>query len=303
MEHELTHLFWALDEFPAVNAWWSCTLTTGYFNRPNLNSSIPQPGYCGVSENCLMRGNYPDAFCLPTREQVGWVDLDQSTTPDLFETVPAVLPESTVYRAAVGSPLLLRGTAAETAWPNRNPYRFFSGDSISVSVIDSIFYRVDGGPWVSMQPLDGRLDEGSEKFELLLDPLPLGSHTIEWNARNRNGKQPLTLASTAVTISGSSGSIDPPSAPPATLRFVLGPIPARTSVQFTLEGGGVDHALVRLWTAGGALARSWLVAPAPLASWAWDGRLRNGIPAPNGVYFVTVDAGNQRLKRRLVWVR
>ena len=77
-----------------------------------------------------MRGNYPDAFCLPTREQVGWVDLDQSATPDLFETVPAVLPESTVYRAAVGSPLLLRGTAAETAWPNRNPYRFFSGDSI-----------------------------------------------------------------------------------------------------------------------------------------------------------------------------
>jgi hypothetical protein len=303
MEHELSHLFWALDEFPAVNAWWSCTLTTGYFNRLNLNSSIPLPGYCGVSENCLMRGNYPDAFCLPTREQVGWVDLDVNGVLDLFETRPAVLPDSSKYRTAAGNSLLLRGKAAETAWPNHNPYRFFSGDSISVSVIDSIFYRVDAGPWTSIPPFDGIFDEGEEPFELQLGPLPLGNHTIEWDARNRNGRAPLVLATTAVTISGSTGSVDPSGLPPTTLRLAVGPIPARTAVRMTLEGGAASRAIVRVWTAAGALARSWELSEARPASWSWNGRLRDGTVAPTGVYFRTVDAGGERLRRRLVWVR
>jgi hypothetical protein len=106
-----------------------------------------------------------------------------------------------------------------------------------------------------------------------------------------------------VTISGSTGSVDPSGLPPTTLRLAVGPIPARTAVRMTLEGGAASRAIVRVWTAAGALARSWELSEARPASWSWNGRLRDGTVAPNGVYFVTVDAGGERLRRRLVWVR
>ncbi|HET7905040.1 MAG TPA: FlgD immunoglobulin-like domain containing protein [Candidatus Eisenbacteria bacterium] len=304
MGHEVAHLFWALDEYPAVNAWWSCTLTTGYFERPNYNSSIPFPGYCLVDTRCLMRGNYPDDTCSFTRQQVGWVDLDQNSAFDLFETHPSVIPDSTRYRTGAGNPLVLRGKAGETAWPNRNPYRFYSGDSISVSVVDSAFYRVDGGPWTSIPPLDGIFDSGEERFEIVLDPLPIGNHTIEWDARNRNGKSVKFIPATAVTISGSTGSIDPPAgAPTAPLRLAAGPVPSGGSVRFTLDGGPAGAATVRVWSASGSLVREWRVAASRPLSWTWDGRLSGGRPAPNGVYFATVDAGGERAGRRLVLVR
>jgi len=305
MEHELAHLFWALDEFPANNAWWSCTLATGYFERPNWNSDVPNPGYCTPHVDCFMRGNWPNALCRFTAEQVGWVDLDQSATPDLYETRPAVVPDSSLYRLVAGYPLFLRGKAVETALPNRNPYRFYSGNSISVSTIDSIFYRVDGGPWASLPPLDGIFDEGEEPFEFTLAPLALGTHTIEWQAHNTNGRAAAFNATTSVTVSGSAGAVDPPgSGVPAPLRLVLGPSPGRGPVRFSLSGAHATGALVRLWTPIGALARAWKIPEGePGAAWIWDGRLRGGERAPSGVYFVTVDSGGERVKRRLVYLR
>jgi hypothetical protein len=303
MEHEVTHLFWALDEFPANNAWWSCTLTTGYFNRPNLNSSVPISNYCGMEQHCLMRGNYPDDLCLPTAEQVGWVDLDQSSNFDLFETGPAVVPDSTRFRVVAGHPIWLRARAGETALPNRNPYRFYSGDSISVSTIDSVFYRVDGGPWNSLPALDGIFDEGEELVEITIDPLPIGSHTAEWQARNRNGRAAAFNATTTITVSGSTGSVDPPGGA-SPLRLQLGPSPGRGPVRFVLSGAHPSGALVRLWTPAGALARTWRIPEGDAGdAWTWDGRLRGGGVASSGVYFVTVDSGSERVKRRLVYFR
>jgi hypothetical protein len=114
---------------------------------------------------------------------------------------------------------------------------------------------------------------------------------------------PVVPATTAVTISGSSGAVDPPGSPAAALRLALGPNPARRSVRFTVDGAPEAPATVRVWTAAGALARSWTLRGARPATWVWDGRLANGTTAPNGVYFVTVTAGSERVARRLVWVR
>ncbi|MEK7316287.1 MAG: hypothetical protein AAB011_08910, partial [Candidatus Eisenbacteria bacterium] len=305
MEHELAHLFWALDEYPANNAWWSCTLTAGYFDRPNWNSDIPFPGYCVPHVDCFMRGNWPNSLCEFTAEQVGWVDLDQSATPDLFETRPSVVPDSSRFRAVAGYPLWLRGKAGETALPNRNPYRFYSGDSISVSTLDSVFYRVDGGPWNSLAPLDGIFDEGEESVEFTLAPLSIGSHLIEWQAHNTNGRSAAFNATTAVTVSGSSGAIDPPgSGAPAPLTMLLGPSPGRGPIRFSLSGVRSAGALVRLWTPTGALACSWALPGGNVSeSWLWSGRLRGGEFAPSGVYFVTVDSGGERVRRRLVYLR
>jgi hypothetical protein len=304
MRHEVTHLFWALDEFPANNAWWSCTLTTGYFNRPNWNSDIPFPGYCEPHVDCLMRGNFPNALCHRTMEQVGWVDADRSGLLDFYETRPLVAPDSARYRLSAGNPLILHGRAGETALPNVNPYRSFAGDSISVSVIDSILYRVDAGPWISIPCVDGVFDEGDESFNLVLPPLSIGNHTIEWQAWNSNGRQAAINATTAVTVSGSTGAVDPPGSGGAgALRLAVGPSPGRGPIRFALIGSSASPAVVRLWTPTGTLARAWRLPAGATNAWAWDGRLKSGERAPSGVYFVTVDAGPERLTRRLVYLR
>jgi hypothetical protein len=71
-----------------------------------------------------------------------------------------------------------------------------------------------------------------------------------------------------------------------------------------LSGVHAAGALVRLWTPAGALARAWKIPEGDAGgAWSWDGRLRGGEVAPSGVYFVTVDSGSERLKRRLVYLR
>ena len=305
MRHEVTHLFWALDEYPANNAWWSCALATGYFNRPNWNSDIPLPGYCEPHVDCLMRGNWPNALCGRTAEQVGWVDADQSGLLDYYETRPLVTPDSTRYRLSAGKALFLHGKAGETALPNMNPYHSYSGDSISVSVIDSILYRVDLGPWTSIPAADGTFDEGEELFDLTLPPLAVGTHTIEWQARNTNGRAAAANAVTSVTVSGSAGAVDAPdSGSPGALALAVFPSPGRGPIRFSVSGGRGGSAVVRLWSATGRLARTWRVAPGSAgAAWTWDGRLADGQRAASGIYFVTVESGGDRVHRRLVYLR
>ena len=161
MEHEMTHMFWALDEFPASYAWWNCQLTTGYFNQPNLNSSLPFIGQDGrnaclqTPTQCLMTGNYPDSVCTATLHQIGWVDQDRSGVLDLFETRPFARADSMKYVAAIGVPIPVVGTVSDVALPNQNPYWFGAGDSITIATIDSTWYRVDGGPWIPIVPDDG----------------------------------------------------------------------------------------------------------------------------------------------------
>jgi hypothetical protein len=301
MQHELAHAFWALDEFPANNAWWSCTLTTGYFDRPNWNSDIPFPGYCEPHVDCFMRGNFPNALCRRTADQVGWVDSDVTGVIDFYETRPAVVPDSARYRVVAGLPLDLRGRAGETALPNRNPYRFYAGDSISVATLDSILYRVDGGPWISVPPRDGLFDEGGEEFDVTIAPLAVGPHVIEWQARNTNGLQATRAATTNVTVSGSAGEVDPPGTADA-LRLVIGPSPGR-AIRFSVSGARAA-ATLRLWTLRGELVREWRLPPGagPTAG-SWDGRLRNGATAPSGVYLATLESGKRQVKRRLLFVR
>src|SRR5258705_5331429 len=57
VEHEMAHIFWALDEHFPSTGWWACSLTTGYLNIPNFNSVVPAAGYCGTPPaQCLMKG-------------------------------------------------------------------------------------------------------------------------------------------------------------------------------------------------------------------------------------------------------
>jgi hypothetical protein len=306
-QHEVTHQFWALDEFPALNAWWACTLTTGYFNRPNWNASVPADGYCGVpTVHCLMKGNYPDDFCAYTLDQVGWVDLDRNGTLDLYETRPVVRPDSSQYRAPAGLPITLRGRASESAYPNENPYHFEAGDSISIATLDSIQYRLDGIVWATVACGDGRCDSGEEAFTLVLPPPSIGSHTVEWRAWNSNGKTAVSPSSTMITVSGGTGAIDGfgPAASAAP-RVTVAPRPSRGGARFVVSATPGSRGTATVFDIAGRPIRHWSISVPEGGRLAgeWDARRDSGGNAPAGLYFLVVTIGANMATQRVVLLR
>lgn len=305
MEHEMAHIFWALDEHFPSTGWWSCSLTTGYLNVPNSNSVVPAPGYCGTPPaQCLMKGNYPDSACVYTEGQIGWADRNQDGVPDLLETRAAVFPDSDQYRAVAGSQVTLRGRALEIPLANQNPYHFFSGDSISIATVDSVLYRIDGGPANLALPSDGAYDSGREYFTATLPLLPPGDYVIDWEARNSNGLRSTNNAITTLSLRASSSPAGvgggQEAAAGMSLRF--GPTPSRGSVRFALRaapgsrGWGTIHDVH-----GREIARWRLVTPGSgTVDWTWSGRVAGGAALPSGLYFLSVELDGAVLKRRLV---
>jgi hypothetical protein len=304
MEHEMTHLFWALDEFPAVNAWWSCSYLTGYFNQPNWNSAVPIAGYCGVDDRCVMKGNYPDSLCALTERQVGWVDQDGNDVLDLYETRPSVRPDSIRYRVVAGGTMVVRGVVSDVAHANRNPFLFGEGDSITVATIDSLWHRMDGGPWIAASVEDGTFDEGSERFAITIPAPPVGAHRMEFRARNSSGFTGLAPDSLPVTVSGGSAG-GPPGDPPPRSFLEASPTPSAGPVRFAFQGAAGTDAVARIYDVSGREARSWRlrVPPSGVLEWEWDGLSARGGIRAGGVYFLSIQAGKERLSRRVVLLR
>jgi hypothetical protein len=304
MEHEMTHMFWALDEFAAVNAWWSCSYMTGYFDQPNWNSAVPIAGYCDVDDRCVMKGNYPDSLCSLTERQVGWVDENANAILDLYETRPAVRPDSTLYRVLAGGTMLVRGTASDVAYPNRNPFQFGEGDSITIATIDSVWYRMDAGPWITVGAEDGIFDEGSERFAITLPAPPVGSHKMEFLAKNSSGFSGLSPDSLSVAVSGGSAA-GPPSGVSQHPFLAATPTPSAGPVRFALGAPSGSRADARVYDVAGRELRSWkLEVPAGgIVEWDWDGRPARGGERAGGVYFLSVRTETERLSRRIVLIR
>lgn len=312
MEHEMTHMFWALDEFPASYAWWNCQLTTGYFNQPNSNSSLPFISSDGRNAclqtpvQCLMTGNYPDSVCTATLHQIGWVDQDRSGVLDLYETRPLARTDSTKYTAAIGVPINVLGTVSDVALPNQNPYWFGAGDSITIATIDSTWYRVDGGSWIPIVPDDGIYDEGEERFHILLASPGLGDHKLELQALNSNGFEMTAPASVTISVTNGSGpgagqTGQGSSAP----SLEAGPMPSRGEVRFILHGPPGARAVARLYDVQGRRVRSWVLdlPSSGQIEWTWDGHTDHGGSSGGGLYFVEARVDGDRLTRRILLLR
>ena len=303
VEHEMTHMFWALDEYPSNSAWWSCTLLTGYFGWPNSNSVIPAPRYCGQDDRCLMKGNYPDSLCSSTMGSIGWVDRDHSGVLDLYETRPTVWTDSTHYGNVPGIPIHVTGTAGDVAFPNTNPFLFGAGDSITIATIDSLWYRVDGGPWTTLPPDDGVLDQGEERFSLTFN-LPVADHVIQFRARNSSGREQLVPDSVIVTVSGSSGSPAPGGGAPRP-SVSAAPTPSRGPVHLGVRAPQGAATRAEIFDARGRRIRGWefRIPDTGLMTWDWNGTADNGQALSSGVYYLRVRWKDGEIARRLVLLR
>ncbi|HET9253482.1 MAG TPA: T9SS type A sorting domain-containing protein [Candidatus Eisenbacteria bacterium] len=302
MQHEMAHMFWALDEFPANNAWWSCSYHTGYFNQPNWNSAVPVPRYCGWDDRCVMKGNYPDSLCTLTERQVGWVNENGNSILDLYETRPAVRPDSTLYRVASGGTMLVRGAAADVAHPNRNPFLFGEGDSITIATIDSVWYRMDGGPWISVGAEDGAMDEGSERFAISLTAPPVGMHRMEFLAKNSSGFTGVAPDTLPVSVSG--GAFHVPSDGASVRGISVRPNPAAGKIRLSLRTAPSARVEVRMYDVSGRLIQTWHLhtGDSGALEWEWDGQSTSA-PVPSGVYYVTARTRDGMLTARCVWLR
>jgi hypothetical protein len=80
---------------------------------------------------------------------------------------------------------------------NNNPYG--AGNDVTMNTVGAVEYRVDGGPWLWSNPVDGNYDDAVEQYTFTTT-VSRGTHTIEARAWNSIGNVDPTPASDTVTV-------------------------------------------------------------------------------------------------------
>ena len=180
--HEAAHIFYALDEY--AGAYVSCPVRTGYLGVENQNSQYHPGGSCALDEPCIMRSGY-DAYtsCPYTRMQVGWRDEDGDGILDPADTSTYLTLAEPWPPEQINDPTpRYAGAAEDLPLPSEFLY------PVSINKIERIQYSLDGGWWVDVPALDGRLgDESWEEYGFTLGPLADGDHRLYVHAVNSAG--------------------------------------------------------------------------------------------------------------------
>jgi hypothetical protein len=186
LSHEMGHTFFALDEYYASGA--KNNARSGYLNGVNGNAernssgrkiSAPQP-------NALMLNIAldPSAF---TRVQIGHVDTDNDSIPDILDTIPHFFGNDAASDADAGL-FSFTGTGTVNPIDNHNPRVWAdSGSDMTINTIDSASYSLDGHGWVDFPAADGSYGDYTELIELELSGLDLGLHAIDLRITNSVG--------------------------------------------------------------------------------------------------------------------
>jgi hypothetical protein len=183
LAHEMGHVFGALDEYAPPYSGYPSTgaLVSGYLGVRNRNAV--KGGTTDLP--CIMRGSQEtlDAFaygdlCTSSVGQTGLRDTDADLRPDVVATRP--LFETGAAVPLPGGRVTLGGTVREQPWPHgySTVGPRFTRD-ISIFVPHDLQYRVDGGDWLPLTPLDGAFDRPSEKWTLTTPALAAGAHALE----------------------------------------------------------------------------------------------------------------------------
>jgi hypothetical protein len=307
MAHEISHSFYALDEY--FDASRPCTATRGYMNVENQNSEYPDgPGGCLINRQfCLMRSVSLGVatICNYSKGQLGWWDTDGDNIPDILDTSP----ETELYEYPPDPCSTLTPAYAGSSWvtmlPNQNPSG--DGNDITLNRILKVEYRVDGGAWHEALPNDGVWDEGYEGYNFTTDPLSGGTHVIEARAFHTYGNSDTTFAVDTLTVDPTAGMHD--GAGVAAFYVGAQPNPFRPAVEirYSIPGeyGRAVPVSMKVYDVRGREVASLIAgvrSPGP-SKMSWDGTYSNGNLAPSGIYFVDLVAGDSRIVKKLVLTR
>ncbi len=305
MAHELSHSFYALDEYSSAGV--GCAQTSGYLAAENQNSAYPYAGACDLNTPfCIMRSVSLGAaqVCTWTKGQLGWWDADGDSICDVNDTYP----ETELYAHADPCSTFTPAYAG-SSWvgylTNQNPRG--EAHEITLNRIGTVEYRVDGGDWYDALPNDGAWDEGKEGYNFITAPLSQGQHVVEARAIQTFGNFDTTYAVDTLTVDPTSG-VD---VARIGSRLVVAPYPNPFGPQVELrfnvpgeEGKAVAVSMSIYDVRGREVARliDGVRSPGP-GKLSWDGTYANGSAAPSGIYFVDLLAGKQRVVRKLVMAR
>lgn len=304
LAHETCHVFYAIDEHIAAGH--PCTEIGGYQGVENQNSMYPSGCLTNVIY-CIMRGETlaQARLCFYSKGQVGWNDTDNDSVPDIMDTWPETVlytysPDPDTTQTPTYS-----GSASVTALDNLNPWG--NGNDITLNRIAKVEWRLDQGPWYDAMPTDGAWGGATEDFYFTSSPLEDGQHVFEARAHHTYGNVDPTPAVDTLTIDGTSGVAARVTVPDLSIENYPNPFGSRVEIAYNLPGeyGKWLNASIRVYDVGGRLAANLLEgARSPGAGrLSWDGTRAGGGPAPSGIYFVELVAGDSRVVKKLVLTR
>jgi hypothetical protein len=274
--HEMGHIFGAQDEYSQSGC--SCESHSGYLYYENQNCA----NGCLLDEPSIMKyqaiGYANNAVDVYARGQIGWQDLDNDGILDILDTVPSL----TMNFSESPEPLRFRftGYAQVNCMEAVNTY-YRSG---TINTIDRVEYRVAGGPWLEAVAVDGVFDGQEEDY--LVDVTIQGGYNSLLECRAWNSAGNASVISSAV-LDGVTA------VPPAVRRLALranpNPFNPRTTIRFRLDE--TASCALTVHDIGGRVVRTLVDGNLSAGEHAvdWDGRGRDGRPAPSGAYFVRLE--------------
>ncbi|UCG52499.1 MAG: T9SS type A sorting domain-containing protein [Candidatus Latescibacterota bacterium] len=196
-QHEMCHIFWALDEYPGPNNLTQCSSHAGYLDYMNLNKVTEL--FDGTLEGCM--GRDPELctmwrakedlgrpICPYTAGQLGIIDNNSDNIPDVF-AAPPTLRFETARVETVNTPDITVGMKAiSQAVPNINPAQTPDERVSYAPPLRSAALTVNGVGPVHLEPLDGRWDEAEEDLSLSINGIPVGMTQIEVVVMSAFGK-------------------------------------------------------------------------------------------------------------------
>jgi len=186
LAHELGHVFFALDEYQASGV--RNNARSGYLNGINGNAELNAAGQAITppQPNALMLNTTLDLSSF-TSVQVGHLDTDGDSIPDILDTSPRILGQELGSDADAGI-FGFWGLASVAPLDNNNPKAWAeSGADMTINTLESGQYNLDGQGWIEFLPADGSFGGHEETLELELTGLAPGLHTIDIRVTNSVG--------------------------------------------------------------------------------------------------------------------
>ena len=193
LAHELGHIFFALDEYYASGA--KDNQSSGYLDGINGNAerdaqgtqiTPPQPDALMLNITTLALNTIFDPSTF-TSVQVGHLDTDGDSIPDILDTTPIIVGSDAGSDAHAGI-FSFSGTGSVNPLENNNSVSSTeSGSDKTINTIDWAFYNLDGRGWISFPAADGSYGDYVEPLELELSGFDLGLHNIDLRITNSVG--------------------------------------------------------------------------------------------------------------------
>ena len=197
-QHEMSHVFWALDEYPGPNNQSLCSSRTGYLAYENRNKvdELPDGGIKGCSgwetQLCIMWRAKEDLgrpICKYTQGQIGVVDEDpRNDIPDVFDGPPVVEFADAAVETIDTPDVTVGMKVVSQAVPNRNPFQAPEDRVSYAPPLQDATVTINGLGAIHLAPLDGRWDEVEEDLSISVKGIPVGTTQIAVVARNIFGR-------------------------------------------------------------------------------------------------------------------